>query len=321
MAREYIDDSHVDEYNSIKHGFRIRSGGFALAVGLEHEYGVSPPPEEMKLVGKSDFGTTFFRIESIGEGKGNRSLRSRRISLNWDIEKTILLLQLVSMSVTNITSALKIANGAQVGTCKFLRPQEDSHFDKPWSSSPGVTSCNMDFVVAEDQIRSVKKSELLDILNDANKANKGLQGTAGAIAPAPLSPSVMPKSNHMTTEANIEEKVILVRINRLYHDFMVPEELYEATRGVWRVGDRRSKADFAFAVYQGEIKEIYRIDSWLPAGTLSYETRRRSDVEVKGRWEFQGSVANNGIRNKYIGKSVKSYLPFGASNPIVYINY
>lgn len=29
-----MDMNHVDEYNSIKHGFRIRSGGFALAVGL-----------------------------------------------------------------------------------------------------------------------------------------------------------------------------------------------------------------------------------------------------------------------------------------------
>ena len=164
LAHEYTDNSHVDEYNSIKHGFRIRSGGFALAVGLEHEYSISPPPEEMKLVGKSEFGTTFFKIESIGEGKSNRSLRSRRISLNWNIEKTILLLQLVSMSVINILSALKIANGVQPGTCKFLRPQEDSDFEKPWSYSPRVTNCNMDFVISEDKVNSVTKSELLKIL-------------------------------------------------------------------------------------------------------------------------------------------------------------
>ncbi len=170
LAHEYTNSNHVNEYNSIKHGFRIRSGGFALAVGLEHEYGVSPPPEEMKLIGKSDFGTTFFRIESIGKGKGNRSLRSRRTSLNWNIEKTILILQLVSMSVKNITSALKIANGAQPGTCKFFRPQEDSDFDKPWSYSHGVTVCNMDFVISEDQVASVTRSELLKTVTDAKKS-------------------------------------------------------------------------------------------------------------------------------------------------------
>ena len=172
LAYEYADKNHIDEYNSIKHGFRIRSGGFSLAIGLQHEYGISPPPEEMKLVGKSEFGSTFFRIESIGGGKGNRSLRSKRTSLNWNIEKTMLLLQLVSMSVTNITSALKIANGAPAGTCKFLRPQEDSDFEKPWSYSPGVTSCNMDFVISEDHVRSVTRSELLKILIDANKSKQ-----------------------------------------------------------------------------------------------------------------------------------------------------
>lgn len=170
LAHEYTNNNHVDEYNSIKHGFRIHSGGFALAVGQEHEYGVSPPSEEMKLVGKSKFGTTFFRIESIGVGKGNRSLRSRRISLNWKIEKTIFLLKLVSMSVTNITSALKIANGVQPGKCKFLRPKEDSDFEKPWSYSPGVTSFNMDFDISEDQISSVTKSDLLKIITHEKKS-------------------------------------------------------------------------------------------------------------------------------------------------------
>jgi hypothetical protein len=143
LASEYIDQTHIDEYNSIKHGFRIRSGGFALAIGLEHKYGVSPPPEEMKTIGKSDFGSTFFKIEPIGGKKRNRSLRSRRISLNWSIEKTILLIQLVSMSITNITSALKIINGAKAGTCKFVRPQEDSDFETPWSFSTGIASCNI----------------------------------------------------------------------------------------------------------------------------------------------------------------------------------
>jgi len=170
LANEYINQNHIDEYNSMKHGFRIRSGGFALAVGLEHEYGVSPPPDEIKLVGKSEFGTTFFRIEPIGVGKRNRSLRSRRTALNWNIEKVILLIQLASISIKNITSALKIVNGAKGGTCEFVRPQENSDFEKPWSYSPGVINCNIDYVIPEEQIISVTKSELQKVINDAKKS-------------------------------------------------------------------------------------------------------------------------------------------------------
>ena len=170
LAREFLEQSHIDEYNSIKHGFRIRSGGFSLAVGAEPEYGVSPPAEEMMALGHSEHGTTYFKLEPIGEEKGNRSLRSRRHSLNWRIEKTALLIQLVSMSITNVTSALKIANGAEGGTCKFLRPVEDDDFDKPWSFSTGVTSFNMDFVIPENEVKSTTKTELLKRINEAKKS-------------------------------------------------------------------------------------------------------------------------------------------------------
>lgn len=170
LAREFLDQSHIDEYNSIKHGFRIRSGGFSLAVGVEHEYGIPPPSEEMRALGGSEHGTTYFKLEPIGGSKGNRSLRSRRHSLNWRVEKTALLIQLVSMSITNVTSALKIANGAEGGTCKFLRPIEDEDFEKPWSFSTGVIRFDMDFVIPENEVVSTTRSELLKRINEAKKS-------------------------------------------------------------------------------------------------------------------------------------------------------
>ena len=85
LAIEFSNKDHINEYNSIKHGFRVRSGGFALSIGLEQEYGVPPPSKEMQLVGKSDFGSTIFNIETIGDAKGNRNIRSRRASINWSI--------------------------------------------------------------------------------------------------------------------------------------------------------------------------------------------------------------------------------------------
>jgi hypothetical protein len=89
------------------------------------------------------------------------------VSLNWTIEKTALLLQLVSMSIKNVVSALRIANGASPGTCRFHRPTDDSDFDRPWSYSPGVLHCSFDFDIPEDQVRAVKRAELLQILAKA----------------------------------------------------------------------------------------------------------------------------------------------------------
>lgn len=123
----------------------------------------------------------------------------------------------------------------------------------------------------------------------------------------------------------INEKVILIRINKLYYALMTPEEMYEATRGIWRVGSKRNEVDYAFAVYQGIVKETYKVHQWYPACTFEYKTPGMlsaiQKVNKTGRWEFEGEIAESNIREKYVGRSVKNYLPsFGGANPITYVN-
>ena len=99
---------------------------------------------------------------------------------------------------------------------------------------------------------------------------------------------------------------------------MTELELYEATSGVWRVGRRRERVEYAMAVYQGIVREVYKIIKWYPAGTLKYTTRPDLETFKKraGRWEFEGELAPEEIRNLYIGKSVGK----GGQNPIRYKN-
>ena len=117
----------------------------------------------------------------------------------------------------------------------------------------------------------------------------------------------------------INHNVILIIINRLYRSTMSTEELYEATRGIWKVGRRRERADYAFAIYQGIVREVYRIQRWYQAGTLEYQFRDSSDFARSGRWEFEG-VIDKDIRNLYVGKSVGAYLGQASQNPIRYVN-
>src|SRR5258708_5439980 len=65
FAADFLDDFHIKEYNSIKHGFRARAGGFTLAAGTEREYGVSPPKDEIHVIGGSEYGTSFYAAEQI----------------------------------------------------------------------------------------------------------------------------------------------------------------------------------------------------------------------------------------------------------------
>lgn len=120
-------------------------------------------------------------------------------------------------------------------------------------------------------------------------------------------------------EVEIAEPALLIRINKLYEPGMDASDLYDTTRGVWVLGPRRENAKYAFAVYQGEILEVYAIDEWHPAGTTPYSNRKIDLGEYGNRWEFTGGPAAD-IRNDYVGKSVAAYFRQGAANPVMYVN-
>lgn len=124
----------------------------------------------------------------------------------------------------------------------------------------------------------------------------------------------------ISTDIEVTESAILIRINQYYREGMSSDALYEATRGVWVIGENRNKADFALSIANGIVREVYRINSWHPAGTTPYHTRPREDVNYPNRWEFIGEVAPSAIREKYLDKSVAHYFKRGAANPIMYVN-
>ena len=118
----------------------------------------------------------------------------------------------------------------------------------------------------------------------------------------------------------VDDAVILIRISRTYHNGISAQELWEITRGVWRIGPRREGAQYALAVYAGHVVAVYRIRRWLPAGTLSYHTRRASSVNIPGRWEFDGEEAPPDVQAKYLGADVRDYFPRGSQSPFRYVN-
>lgn len=118
----------------------------------------------------------------------------------------------------------------------------------------------------------------------------------------------------------VTDSVLLIRVTRLYRHAMPAEELYDATRGQWRVGQRRNGARFALAVFDGIVREVYEIQAWHPAGTTTRGSPMHPGPPARGRWEFTGCVAPGPVRNRYYGRSVARYFRKGHQNPVVYVN-
>ena len=115
----------------------------------------------------------------------------------------------------------------------------------------------------------------------------------------------------------ITEKVLLIRIPRLWHPSMKAEDLFEATAGWWRLGPRREQADYAFAINRGVIREVYQIDSWRERqpGDRGWE----DDLESgRPRWGFNGVIADH--LGHYRNRSVAHLFQRGEAGPVKYLN-
>lgn len=102
-----------------------------------------------------------------------------------------------------------------------------------------------------------------------------------------------------------EVPIILININRLYRKTMNPAEIYDVTRKAWVLGEKRNKAAYVVPTYRGLSREVYKVDRWFPVGD---------------RWGFDGSVADDDIRNQLRYKSISHLVKKGSANPVRYLN-
>lgn len=119
------------------------------------------------------------------------------------------------------------------------------------------------------------------------------------------------------TPDDITENIVIIKINKRYSPDMSALELYEATRGIWkRKIESVEIADYCLSVFKGTVVEVYRIEEWYPAGTTEYKTRILNQEDLANRIEFIGSVAEDTIQRKYLGKSVKNLYKNGEADPV-----
>lgn len=106
LAGDILDDNFADEYNSLKHGFRVRSGDWFLRIGREDVPGTAPPPERMRTMASSQFGSNFLRAVRLK--KYQWRLEEQRV--NWDPSVLAKRIILVADSIQNVLTYLKCVN-------------------------------------------------------------------------------------------------------------------------------------------------------------------------------------------------------------------
>ena len=87
----------------------------------------------------------------------------------------------------------------------------------------------------------------------------------------------------------MKKEILVLKISQSWRSGMTPNELYDATRRSWRLSATRiAKVDLVLCVADKEVREAYTVEQWI----LSSD---------EGRKEFIGHVAEQNIREKWVG--------------------
>lgn len=172
------------------------------------------------------------------------------------------------------------------------------------------------YKLRDDLESSRVEAALIELLGLDNLTNS-VQGRFSCDYPRrPLRDLIM---ENAAEHVDVTDPSLLIRINRQFKYGMSEQALYESTRGIWVIGKRRNRAKFAMAVYAGIIREVYEIESWHRAGSTAYSTRNQAELAEQRdkRWEFEGRLAPEPIRSKYLGRSVSNLFRVGQQSPVI----
>lgn len=111
-------------------------------------------------------------------------------------------------------------------------------------------------------------------------------------------------------EITIIEPSLIIVINRHFWYGIPPDKLYEVTRMSWKSNKKRIESvKYVFAVYFGIVREVYEVERWLEVF---------DEHSKKMRNGFEGKIAPEEIRGKYLNQSANKYKSNG--NPIRFVN-
>jgi len=112
--------------------------------------------------------------------------------------------------------------------------------------------------------------------------------------------------------AEFKHNILILRLNQHWRQNMPDGELYDITRGIWKLGTRKERVEVILAVANGIVRKVYIPESWHPAGTTDY-VFKHPDIEEKhkSRWEFIGKEASEPEHLEYLHKDVSWYYKKG----------
>ena len=127
------------------------------------------------------------------------------------------------------------------------------------------------------------------------------------------------KRRYNAEELNeIDSNCILININKKYNRGNGENAIYQATKETWSINKRKiDNLKYVLSEYKGLVVEVFEVDKWYEK-ERGYTEKAKKYGQTKIGYGFDGKVASDKIRNKYINKSIAHTKQKGAASAIRY---
>lgn len=151
----------------------MKPGGFSVQVGTKEITEGSNNQQTMHLLGSSKYGSSFQGLQAINDSIHHYFFT--RYARNWDPEDMVWALNMITLSISNIISAIKVINGVHPKDVKYVYPSDPNLFNKPIENTRtlGLTSMKGFFYeVSEELIENYTKLEMVDLYSKGKYLKK-----------------------------------------------------------------------------------------------------------------------------------------------------
>ena len=117
---------------------------------------------------------------------------------------------------------------------------------------------------------------------------------------------------------HIDENCVIININGQYNRSMEKDAIYKATKECWRIARHKlNHIKYVLSEYRGLIIEVFEVQNWY-SKERPYGMKSKKAGQTYIGYGFNGIIAPNEIRQKYINKSIAHLKVQGRAYPITY---
>ena len=145
-----------------------------------------------------------------------------------------------------------------------------------------------------------------------------IQGGINSIEKGLMTADEIKRLYNAETLSEIDENCVIININKTYKRGSGNDSIYNATKEIWDIKEhRRNRIEYVLSEYRGLIVEVFKVKEWY-GKERGYNLGAKKYGQTYIGYGFNGEVAEDLIRKKYINKSIAAHKKRGFASVVIF---